>query len=65
MLRSKIVSQPIPQHVLDAMSIIQEYLKEGGWVQAIINVGGGASFRLTDIHKDYLMQLNLTEERKP
>jgi len=50
MLKAKIVGQPTPQHVLDAISTIQEYLKDGGWCQTIINSAGGVSFQLTDIY---------------
>jgi hypothetical protein len=52
MKQSKIVGEPTPKHVLEAMNTIREYLKAGGWVQVIINAEGGAVFKLTDIYED-------------
>lgn len=63
MLKAKIVDQPTPTKILDALDIIRDYLKSGGWVQAIINVEGGVSFRLTDIHEDCL-QLKSNQRRQ-
>lgn len=49
----EVVNKPTPFEVLEAMRVIREYLKHGGWVQAIINANGGASFRLTDIIEEH------------
>lgn len=64
MLKAKIVGQPTPANVLEALDIIRDYLTSGDWVQAIINVEGGVSFRLTDIHEDYLQQLKSDDQRR-
>lgn len=62
-LKAKIVGQPTPPNVLKALDIIRDYLASGDWVQAIINVEGGVSFRLSDIHEDFIQQLKSDDQR--
>jgi hypothetical protein len=50
MKEAKITFTPTPQRVLDAILTITEYLKEGGWCEAIISDTGGASFHLESIY---------------
>jgi hypothetical protein len=53
---------PTPQPVLDAVAVIVEYLKAGGWEQAIIDQGGGVAFRLTNIYRDWMESLSDDED---
>jgi hypothetical protein len=57
------LSGPTPKPVFDAIAIIQKYLQAGNWEQAIINQGGGVSFRLTSIHEDWMKSLGMSQEQ--
>ena len=46
-MKSKIVGEPTPTEVVQAISVIAEYLRRGGWCEAIIGNKGGAYFRLS------------------
>lgn len=56
--RVKVAEQPTPQRVLNAIFVIQDYLEQCGWAQAIIYAGGGASFHLTDVYQDVTDRTN-------
>jgi len=47
--QAKIIGQPTPPEVKDAIKTIAAYLREGGWCEAIISDSGGAAFHLTSI----------------
>ena len=62
-VNDEVLGKPTPSEVIHAMQVIRAYLKRGGWVQCIVDVGGGASFRLTDVHEDYLEALRELSEK--
>lgn len=52
MKKSKMAGEPMPQPVLDAIHVITQYLRDGGWCEAIISDTCGAAFRLSSVYDD-------------
>ena len=53
MIKSKIAKELTPPEVLQAINVIEAYLKRGGWCEAIISDRGSAAFRLTSVYGKY------------
>ncbi len=57
------ISGPTPPEVTEAIQVIAEYLRRGGWVEAIIADTGGVSLRLTSIYDDYARVLGIEPDK--